>query len=68
MPAGPVAAFQEIAMRVVSAFLGSRSGTTAVEYAFIAAGISLAILVGVGLTGGAVQNKFNLVLDKMTGG
>lgn len=66
MPPAPGAAFREIAMRLLTAFLGNRSGSTAIEYAFIAAGISLAIVVGVGLTGAEVQNKFTLVLEKMT--
>lgn len=54
-------------MRLFTAFLGNRSGSTAIEYAIVAAGVSLAIIVGVGLTGTAVQNKFALVLEKMTG-
>ncbi len=37
-------------------FKADQSGATAVEYALIAAGIALAIIVGVGLMGGSVES------------
>lgn len=37
-------------------FQADQSGATAVEYALIAGGIALAIIVGVGLMGGSVES------------
>ena len=37
-------------------FKADQSGATAVEYALIAAGIALAIIVGVGLMGSSVES------------
>ena len=41
------------------------SGATAVEYALIAAGIALAIIVSVGLIGGELAFFFNSVSSKI---
>lgn len=54
-------------MKAWTAFLADRSAATAIEYALIAAGVALAIVVGVGLTGTEVQNKYTLVLQKFNG-
>ena len=43
------------------AYVSSRSGATAIEYALIAGGIALAVIVGVGLIGGAVDSTLTEV-------
>lgn len=54
-------------MRTVTAFLADRSGASAIEYAVLASGVALAIVVAVGLTGVEVQNKYTFVLNKVSG-
>lgn len=49
--------------QIVSEFFRNESGTTAIEYALIAAGISIAILVGVNGIGGGVNSMFQKVKD-----
>jgi pilus assembly protein Flp/PilA len=44
--------------RTVLNFLSDESGATAIEYALIAAGISLAIIAIVNTLGGTLNNKF----------
>lgn len=41
------------------------SGATAVEYALLAAGIALAIIVGVGLIGGNLGTLFNEIASEI---
>ena len=43
------------------------SGATAIEYALIAAGISIVIIAGVALVGGATSNNFNSVVNGLGG-
>ena len=54
-------------MRALTAFLADESGASAIEYAILASGIALAIVVAVGLTGVEVKNKYTLVLNKVSG-
>ncbi|HET7334291.1 MAG TPA: Flp family type IVb pilin [Rhizomicrobium sp.] len=49
----------------LTAFLKDCRGATAIEYAMIAAGISVAIITAVGLLGSAVAAKFNLAVSKL---
>ena len=42
-------------------FLKDRSGTTAIEYALVACGIAVAIVTVVGLLGGTVSAKYDLI-------
>ena len=44
-------------------FAGDQSGSTAIEYALIASGISIAILAAVTDIGGEVNNLFTSVVD-----
>ena len=48
-------------MRPLRVFLSSRSGATAVEYAMVAALISVVIISGATLVGQALAGKFNYV-------
>lgn len=48
-------------------FLKDEEGATAIEYGLIAALISVAIIVGAGAVGTAVNDTFNDVADTMTG-
>jgi pilus assembly protein Flp/PilA len=54
-------------MRTLFAFLADQSGASAIEYAIIAAGVATAIAAAVGFTGAEVQNKYTLVLNKVSG-
>ena len=47
-------------------FLKEEEGATAIEYGLIAALISVAIIVGAGLVGTAVNTTFTTVAGKMT--
>jgi pilus assembly protein Flp/PilA len=46
-------------------FLRAQSGTTAIEYALIASGISIAVLAGVTTLGTQIQNVFYDKLGSM---
>lgn len=48
-------------LKLLMKFLLAERGATAIEYAFIAAGISVAIAGAVYLVGGAVETNFNEV-------
>ena len=48
---------------MLRAFLADESGTTAIEYALIAAGIFLAIVTVISQVGSAVNNLFTEVND-----
>ena len=47
--------------KLVLCFLKDNSGVTAIEYGLIAAGIAIAIIVGVNATGTAVNSTFGTV-------
>jgi len=49
-------------------FLQDEQGATAIEYGLIAALISVAIIIGAGLVGTAVNTTFENVAGTMTGG
>jgi len=44
---------------IFARFVKDESGATAIEYGLIAALIALAIMVGAGLVGNALDDKFN---------
>ena len=46
-------------------FLADESGATAIEYAMIAIGISVAIVAAVAAVSAAVQGKFDSVADAL---
>lgn len=45
-------------LKLVNRFAANESGATAIEYGLIAALIALAIMVGAGSLGNALDNKF----------
>jgi len=51
--------------KLVLRFLKDNSGATAIEYGLIAAGISVAIIAAVQLTGTNVKNTFNSVANAL---
>ena len=51
--------------KLVLRFLKDNSGVTAIEYGLIAAGIAIAIIVGVNATGTAVSATFNSVATSL---
>ena len=55
-------------MKKIKELWRDESGISAIEYALIAAGIALAISVGAGLLGNAVNNKFNEIANNLNGG
>jgi len=52
-------------MKKIGQFLFSRSGATAVEYAMIAALISVVMITGAASLGSAMNAKFQMVGDKV---
>jgi pilus assembly protein Flp/PilA len=52
-------------MRSMREFLADESGATAVEYALIASGIAMAILVSVNAIGTAISDFFNTAKSKL---
>jgi len=50
---------------LVTRFIKDESGATAIEYGLIAALISIALIVGAGKIGTAVNNKFENVAAQM---
>ena len=52
----------------IQRFINDEEGVTAIEYALIAAGIAIAIVATVYLVGGAVNEKFQCILDCLGGG
>lgn len=51
---------------LLSRFGRDESGATAIEYGLIAALIALAIMVGAGQLGNALNNKFKNIATKVT--
>ena len=51
---------------LIKSFLANESGATAIEYALIAGGISIAILTTVGLIGGQLNTLFATVVTVIT--
>ena len=52
--------------KLFAKFLKDESGATAIEYGLIAALISLAIVTGAGLLGGALDNQFSGIANQLT--
>jgi pilus assembly protein Flp/PilA len=50
----------------VERFLGDEAGATAIEYALIAVGISVAILAGVQALGGSVSAMYDTIAEKVS--
>ncbi len=50
---------------IFARFMKDESGATAIEYGLIAALIALAIMVGAGAVGNALDAKFNLIATKL---
>jgi pilus assembly protein Flp/PilA len=51
--------------RLLARFVVDEGGATAIEYALIAAGISVMIITGVSGVGSAVSSKFTLVSNSI---
>jgi pilus assembly protein Flp/PilA len=56
---------QSLAMSKIAAFLTNESGATAIEYALIAAGISVAIIATVNALGTQLTTTFSNVSSQM---
>ena len=54
-------------MKKLMTFLREEDGVTSIEYALIAAGIGIAIVVAVGLVGDQLNVLFNQVVTELTG-
>ena len=52
-------------MSKVVAFLKDESGATAIEYGFIAAGISVVIIATVNAIGSSLNSKFQYISDQL---
>ncbi len=52
-------------MNLVKRFISDEKGLETVEYAIIAALITVAAITAIGLVGEEVAAKFNLLLDKL---
>ena len=52
-------------MRMLRKFLEDESGATAIEYALIAVGISVVILLAVNTLGGQLKTTFTTVKDEL---
>jgi pilus assembly protein Flp/PilA len=50
----------------IERFLDDEAGTTAIEYALIAVGISVAILAGVQALGGSVSGMYDTIAEKVS--
>ena len=53
-------------MRALERFRDDEAGTTAIEYALIAIGISVAILAAVQAVGGSVSGMYDMIADKVS--
>ncbi len=53
--------------KLVTRFAKDESGATAIEYGLIAALIALAIMVGAGQLGNALNNKFKSIATTLSG-
>lgn len=52
-------------MKILTKFKDDESGATAIEYGLIAALIALAIVVGAGALGNALDEQFQFIADKL---
>ena len=52
---------------LIARFVKNESGATAIEYGLIAALIALAIMVGAGQLGNALDNKFKDIANDLSG-
>ena len=52
-------------MKTLKRFLLDQSGVTSIEYALIAAGIAVVIVVAVNNAGTALNGKYEMILGKM---
>jgi pilus assembly protein Flp/PilA len=50
----------------VECFLADEAGTTAIEYALIAVGISVAIVAAVQTLGGSVSSMYDTIAEKVS--
>jgi pilus assembly protein Flp/PilA len=50
----------------IERFLDDEAGTTAIEYALIGVGISVAILAGVQALGGSVSGMYDTIAEKVS--
>ena len=50
----------------VERFLADEAGTTAIEYAVIAVGISVAIVVAIQALGGSVSSMYDTIAEKVS--
>jgi pilus assembly protein Flp/PilA len=55
---GGLAAYSDVARSALSGLFADRSGTTAIEYAMIAGGLSIAVITAVNLLGQNVETMF----------
>jgi pilus assembly protein Flp/PilA len=53
--------------KLVARFVKDESGATAIEYGLIAALIAVAIIVGAGALGTALNDKFEAIKDEVEG-
>jgi pilus assembly protein Flp/PilA len=53
--------------KLFARFVKDESGATAIEYGLIAALIALAIMVGAGNLGNALDNQFNFIATELEG-
>jgi pilus assembly protein Flp/PilA len=53
--------------KLFARFVKDESGATAIEYGLIAALIALAIMVGAGNLGNALDNQFEFIADELEG-
>jgi pilus assembly protein Flp/PilA len=52
-------------MKTLKRFLLDQSGATSIEYALIAAGIAMVIIVAVNSTGTALNDKYEMIRGKV---
>ena len=55
-------------MKKIHHFFKSEDGATAIEYALIAAGIAIVIIVGINLLGSNLNNTFSKIGCELRGG
>ncbi|NVK30433.1 MAG: Flp family type IVb pilin [Gammaproteobacteria bacterium] len=55
-------------MDVINKFFKNEDGATAIEYALIAAGISIVIIAAVALVGGNISSTFSEIACAVSGG
>jgi pilus assembly protein Flp/PilA len=57
-----------VMIRALRRLLRNERGTTAIEYAIIAAGVSVTIIAAVNLMGASVKQRYETVYDKVSSG